>query len=523
MKPAMLFLRSFLVACVLIASVAPAALHAQESTRGVGVYPGDPKAYNGAVLAPDTQTYRNLALHRPAYASSSYDYNLTAQLVTDGIRETRLPRWVSTASSEGGVLPRKSREHPIDDNPTTSVDVPGSGGWVQVEPGGRDTPLEVDRVDVTARAWSSAQQPGPWTCVIVGSDDGTTWAELGRSSGTEVPPGPPWTHSKQIKTSIAFSSAARSRFYRLQIDGPNVGRWQIAEVALFDKDKHIELGGPYDFTSVWKSAGTGEEWVYVDLGADCTFDRVALYWVERAAEGAIQVSEEAQTWRTIQVLPLGSGLSDDLKLAQLEHGRYVRVLMTHAMAADGYVLSELEVYGRGGPVPRAQSAPVAKGRERIELERGEWRLQRDSLVAADGSKISSPGFPAGDWLPATVPGTVLSSYLDDGALPDPNFGDNQLQISDSFFCADFWYRDEFTAPELKTGQHFWLNFDGINWKAEVFLNGQTLGRIEGGIHAGAVRCDRPDSRRATNALAVRIIKNATPGSVKEKTLAVDRD
>src|SRR5882672_9868651 len=105
MKPAILVLTLVLAVSLTIG--------AQDSTRGVGIYPGDFKAYNGALLAPDTQTYRNLALHRPAYASSSYDYNLTAQLVTDGIRETRLPRWVSTASSEGGVLSRKNREHPV--------------------------------------------------------------------------------------------------------------------------------------------------------------------------------------------------------------------------------------------------------------------------------------------------------------------------------------------------------------------------------------------------------------------------
>jgi hypothetical protein len=64
-------------------------LHAQEYTRGIGVYPGDPKEYTGPALAIDAQTYRNLALHRPAYQSSAYDYNLTAQLVTDGIREHR--------------------------------------------------------------------------------------------------------------------------------------------------------------------------------------------------------------------------------------------------------------------------------------------------------------------------------------------------------------------------------------------------------------------------------------------------
>ena len=134
-------------------------------------------------------------------------------------------------------------------------------------------------------------------------------------------------------------------------------------------------------------------------------------------------------------------------------------------------------------------------------------------------EISTPGFAATDWLPATVPGTVLSSYLDDGAIPDPNYGRNQLQISDSFFYADFWYRDEFAIPKIKTGQHLWLNFDGINWKADVFFNGQKLGRIEGGFMRG--RFDLTSLLRpgGANALAVRIIKNATPGSVKEKTLA----
>jgi len=198
MKPAILFFLS----CVL----AVPSVSAQSYTRGVGVYPGDPKAYHGAMLVAD-QTYRNLALHRPAYASSSYDYNLTAQLVTDGIRETRLPRWVVTASSANGILPRKDREHPIDDHLFTSVDLPGTGGWVQIEPEGSDAALEVDRVDVVARAQSLAQEPGAWTCVVLGSSDGATWTELGRSTGTEVPPGPAWTQSRQIKASIRISRA----------------------------------------------------------------------------------------------------------------------------------------------------------------------------------------------------------------------------------------------------------------------------------------------------------------------------
>jgi len=60
-------------------------MQAQDYTLGVGVYPGDPKENFAPAMRIDSSTYRNLALHRPAYHSSSYDYNLTAQLVTDGI------------------------------------------------------------------------------------------------------------------------------------------------------------------------------------------------------------------------------------------------------------------------------------------------------------------------------------------------------------------------------------------------------------------------------------------------------
>src|SRR5512136_1930931 len=92
------------------------AIAAKEYTRGVGVYPGDPKEDFAPVLVPDTATYRNLALHRPAYHSSSYDYNLTAQLVTDGIKETILPRWLVTTLSTTGAVKKHEREVLFDHN-----------------------------------------------------------------------------------------------------------------------------------------------------------------------------------------------------------------------------------------------------------------------------------------------------------------------------------------------------------------------------------------------------------------------
>jgi hypothetical protein len=59
-----------------------------------------------------------------------------------------------------------------------------------------------------------------------------------------------------------------------------------------------------------------------------------------------------------------------------------------------------------------------------------------------------------------------------GGLPDPNYGDWQFQVSDAFFTADFWYRGRFVIPASRAGQHVFLQFDAVNWKADVFFNGQ---------------------------------------------------
>ena len=108
-----------------------------------------------------------------------------------------------------------------------------------------------------------------------------------------------------------------------------------------------------------------------------------------------------------------------------------------------------------------------------------------------------------------------------GAIPDPNFGDRiNCTFRIPIFYSDFWYRTEFTAPSKSPQQFAWLNFDGINWKAEVFLNGEKLGRIEGGFMRGQFDVSQKILPGRVNALAVRIEKNATPGSAKQKTFEV---
>ncbi|MGA2041563.1 MAG: discoidin domain-containing protein [Bryobacteraceae bacterium] len=491
---------------VFTALMALEALGAQPYTRGVGVYPGDPRQDWSPTAEIDSTTYRNLALHRPAYQSSSYDYNLTAQLITDGIRETAPPRYFRVTTSDKGVLPKNQRELLFDGNWATVIAMPGRHVWVQMEFGG--APPEIDRLDGLASMTAGGDNQ-EWTCILSASADGQAWKELGRAWGMAHP-------GVEIKPSIALQKASRSRFYRIDFETGRPLNWRIAELSFSHGNTRVHAGGPYEFSSAWMSAAAGDQWVSVDLGAPCSFDRIALYWIRRAAEGVIQVSDDGRDWHTLEALPAATGAVDDIHLASAANGRWVRVMLTKGQTDEPYILSELEVYGKGGPVPHAKPAATATADGRLPLAGGAWRVERASQVHSAGGALSTAGFHDADWMIATVPATVLSSYFNDGAIPDPNYGDNQNAISDSFFYSDFWYRTEFTAPPPAAGRHVFLNFDGVNWKAEVFLNGQRLGRIDGGFMTGRFDVTALLRTGKPNALAVRIVKNANPGSVTEK-------
>ncbi len=502
-----------------------------EYTRGIGVYPGNPaEDFAPILVAGNSNNYRNLALLRPAYHSSSYDYNLTAQLITDGIKDTRLPTWVETSASLSGTFSKEERESFLDHNPTSTVSLQGPRAWVQIRLGGGERVPKVDRVDLLVTMSALGMEPADVSFEVSVSDDGRIWKKSGSLEAPEpasLAGYPPEfvRHGYLFKPSIPLSPASQSRYYRIECIAagsqlPALGvQWGIGVVVFFNANQRVEIGGPYNFTSAWMSAGLDEEWVYVDLGAHCEFDRVTLHWIAKAAEGSIQVSDDAENWQDIQPLPGGKGLVDDIRLPQFVRGRYVRVLMTRPTSADGYILSELEVYGRGGYVFQPKPSPPARSDGRLNLSGGNWRLQRGSLVNAEGETLSEPGFDDKDWIIATVPGTILTSYLNIGAIPDPNYGRNQLYISDSFFYADFWYRTEFESPQLHRNQHAWLNFDGINWKADVYLNGAKIGRVEGGFMRGRFDVTKNLLSGRKNAMAVRLIKNDTPGSVKQKTFA----
>ena len=120
------------------AQVTTSAPGAAEYTRGLGVFPGAPSEFFGPELIAAEPTYRNLALRRPAYHSSSYDYNLTAQLVTDGIKETRLPQWVVVSTGGAEPLGKLDRETLLDHADLHAVPLRGLHPGAMIELHGGD-------------------------------------------------------------------------------------------------------------------------------------------------------------------------------------------------------------------------------------------------------------------------------------------------------------------------------------------------------------------------------------------------
>ena len=84
-------------------------------------------------------------------------------------------------------------------------------------------------------------------------------------------------------------------------------------------------------------------------------------------------------------------------------------------------------------------------------------------------------YDAGSWYVAVVPGTVLTTLIARGVYPDPTYGLNNLAIPESLSRQDYWYRTTFDAPPNRDGKRFTLTFKGINYYAEVWLNGTRLG------------------------------------------------
>ena len=147
-----------------------------------------------------------------------------------------------------------------------------------------------------------------------------------------------------------------------------------------------------------------------------------------------------------------------------------------------------------------------------------WTMIPAPKITADGPAISQANFIPRDWMSATVPGTALTTMVDRGIYPDPDYGLNNLDIPESLNKQDYWYRVEFRVPREARDRRLTLTFEGINYAASVWLNGQPLGSIKGAFIRGVFDVTSIAKPDRANALAVRVSPPPHPGIPQEQSI-----
>jgi len=115
-----------------------------------------------------------------------------------------------------------------------------------------------------------------------------------------------------------------------------------------------------------------------------------------------------------------------------------------------------------------------------------WQLQDVAKAPESGAQISTATFAAKGWYAATVPGTVLTTLVNNRVYPEPLYGENNRPeiIPESLVHTSYWYRTEIVIPKSYKNRRVWLNFDGINYSAEIWVNGVQVGTTRGAFIRG---------------------------------------
>jgi len=120
-----------------------------------------------------------------------------------------------------------------------------------------------------------------------------------------------------------------------------------------------------------------------------------------------------------------------------------------------------------------------------------WFLICSKNIKDSGETISKTGYPVDRWYQVKVPNTVVSALIDNNVYDDPYFGLNleklpgykkrrdinfslQYKPKGSPFRESWWYRTEFFIDSFLKGERIWLDFRGINYSANIWLNGKRI-------------------------------------------------
>lgn len=169
---------------------------------------------------------------------------------------------------------------------------------------------------------------------------------------------------------------------------------------------------------------------------------------------------------------------------------------------------------------------VSMGPDILKLNEN-WLIQSADSIQNSGEKLSSVNYEPENWFNTDIPTTVLSALAKNEVYPDPYYGDNLKTIpgyregrwlamlEDSPFYPSWWYRKEFEMPAKMQDRKLTLHLDGINYKANVWLNGTQIAdsnQVVGMFRRFEFDIDQYVNAGETNVLAIEII---SPGHLPD--------
>ena len=126
--------------------------------------------------------------------------------------------------------------------------------------------------------------------------------------------------------------------------------------------------------------------------------------------------------------------------------------------------------GQPGPMRRSSLMMLPD----TQLALTDWFIQSSARLKADGATLSRPGIMTDRWYPTQVPATVLGTLVENNVYGDVFFGKSLEKIKAEDFQTSWWYRTEFLLPAYPGRTRTFLELDGINYRANIWLNGQKL-------------------------------------------------
>ena len=153
-----------------------------------------------------------------------------------------------------------------------------------------------------------------------------------------------------------------------------------------------------------------------------------------------------------------------------------------------------------------------------------WSLHSGCGFFDNGDRISKSDYNSQGWRAITVPSTVLASQVATGEFKNPYYAMNLRHIpgtgypigkifsnlpmpqNSPYRCA-WWYRRSFHVIAMPKGGHLWLHFAGINYRANIWLNGKLVAndtQIAGAYRVYDLDVTGAASKDGANTMAIQV-------------------